>query len=256
MRNSIPGIIMAGFVLILTSCHSSEEKHISPNQFKGNDTERIQAAVDKASKSSGKVIIPAKNNGKSDIWLIDNAILLPGNITIILDNCTIQLSDSCRDNMFRSKNAGVGIKEPEWIYNISIIGTGNAVLKGADNPRSTGDSGKKLSLNPEKDIKESGDWRISYGSVAGKENVKQTGGWRNILILMAYVDGFKLKNVKIENTHAWAVSHERVVNAELSDIRIINPEISDIDGKNQIVRNRDVINLRHGCKNFRIDNIS
>ncbi|HZH73910.1 MAG TPA: glycosyl hydrolase family 28 protein [Mariniphaga sp.] len=233
-----------------------DSKGITPNQFEGTDTERIQAAVDKAVESSGRVIIPADNSNGTNIWLLDNAILLPGDITVILDNCIIQLSDSCRDNMFRSKNVGEGIVNPGWNKNISIIGIGEATLKGAANPRSTGDGGKKLSLNPDADIEASGDWRISYGTDAGKADRKHTGDWRNILILMAYVDGFKLKNVNIENTHAWAVSHERVINAELSNIRINNPERSTINGKSQLVRNRDGINLRHGCKNFRIDNIS
>ncbi len=47
--------------------------------------------------------------------------------------------------------------------------------------------------------REVGNWRISYGSDAGKEGIKQKGDWRNIMILMAYVDGSKLKNVNIEN---------------------------------------------------------
>ena len=61
-------------------------------------------------------------------------------MTVILENCIIQLSDQCRDNMFRSNNVGTGITDPKWNYNISIIGTGDVVLKGADNPRATGDA--------------------------------------------------------------------------------------------------------------------
>src|SRR5699024_3229234 len=119
----------------------------------------------------------------------------------------LQLSDNSRDNMFRSDNVGIGIKNPKWNYDIRIIGLGNVLLKGADNPRSTGDAAKKLSLTPTKDVKETGNYHISYGTDADKEGVKQTGDWRNIMILMAYVKGFTLKNVTIKNTHAWAVSN-------------------------------------------------
>lgn len=229
---------------------------ISPNHFEGGDIQRIQAAVDKAAGTTGKVVIPANNSNGSGIWLLDSAILLPGNMTIILDNCTLQLSDQCRDNMFRSDNVGEGIRNPEWNHNISIIGIGDVILKGAANPRATGDSGKKLSLNPEQDIEKSGDWRITYGTDAGKEGRKQTGDWRNIMILMAYVDGWKLKNLNIENSHAWAVSHERVLNADISNIRFNNPRRISVDGDGKLIRNRDGINLRHGCKNFRINDIS
>lgn len=245
------------FVLFI-GCSEQNRKNITPNQFKGSDTERIQAAVNKAAGSTGKVIIPANNSNGSGVWLLDSAVLLPSNMTVILDNCTVQLSDRCRDNMFRSNNVGIGIRitSPDWNYNISIIGLGDVTLKGAVNPRATGDSGKTLSLNPEEDIEKSGNWKITYGTDAGKEGLKQTGDWRNIMILMAYVDGFKLKNVNIENTHAWAISHERVMNADISNIRINNPESSILNGRKQLIRNRDGINLRHGCKNFRIDNIS
>lgn len=222
---------------------------ITPNQFTGSDTERIQAAVDKASQSTGRIVIPADNSNGTHVWLLDSAILLPGGMKVILDNCTIQLSDSCRDNMFRSENVGIGITDPVWINDISIIGIGDVLLKGADNPRSTGDGNRTL-------VYENQPGRVSYGSDAGKEGVKQTGDWRNILILMGYVNGFKLKNINVQNAHAWAVSFERTVNAEISDITFDCPSSQLVNGKEVFIRNRDGINLRHGCKNFRINNIS
>ena len=257
--------------ILFVGCSGQNMENINPNQFEGSDTRRIQAAVDEAASTTGKVFIPANNSNSSGVWLLDSAVLLPSNITVILDNCTVQLSDRCRDNMFRSDNVGIGIRNPKWNYNISIIGIGDVTLKGANNPRSTGDRSKTLSKDSEKDkdhIKKSGvrenailnahwQYAITYGSDAGKEGMKQNGDWHNIMILMAYVDGFKLKNVNIEKTHAWAVSHERVLNAYISDIRINNPGgWQIIDGKKQYFENRDGINLRHGCKNFRIDNIS
>jgi len=254
--------IILNFILFV-GCSEQNMENITPNQFKGSDIQRIQAAVDKAAATNRKVVIPANNSNGSGVWLLDSAVRLPSNISVILDNCIIQLSDNCRDNMFRSNNVGLGIIDPKWNYNINIIGIGEVILKGANNPRSTGDESKTLSINCEKDKnnlkKSDGQWEydITYGSDAGKEGRKQTGDWRNVMILIAYVDGFKLKNVKIEKTHAWAVSHERVVNADISDIRINNPGgWQIIDGKKQYFENRDGINLRHGCKNFRIDNIS
>lgn len=249
-------LLIALYPIPAISSSKPQINNINPNHFSGSDIQKIQAAVDEAAKTNGKVVIPSNNSNGSGVWLIDSAILLPSNMTVILDNSTIQLSDKSRDNMFRSNNVGIGISDTVWNQNISIIGVGEVYLKGANNPRATGDSGKTLSLDPVKDSRETGNWRISYGTDSGKEGEKQTGDWRNIMILMAYVDGFKLKNVNIENTHAWAVSHERVLNADISNIRINNPLNSIIKGKEQRILNRDGINLRHGCKNFRIDNIS
>lgn len=237
------------FLLLLTGCSEQKIVDITPNQFKGSDTERIQAAVDKAACTTGKVVIPTINSNGTNIWLLDSAILLPSNIKVILENCTIQLSDSCRDNMFRSNNVGLGITDPEWNRKISIIGIGDVLLIGADNPRATGDGARTL-------VSENQPGRVSYGSDAGKEGIKQKGDWRNIMILMAFVDGFKLKNVNIKNAHAWAVSFERTLNAEISDITFDCPSSQLVNGKEVFIRNRDGIDLRHGCKNFRINNIS
>lgn len=222
---------------------------ITPNNFPGSDSERIQAAIDSAKGTTDKIVIPKRNSNGTNLWKIDHAILLPGNMTVILDDCIIQLSDKSRDNMFRSENVGIGTTDPTWNSNISIIGLGNVILKGADNPRATGDAYRTLVLTPQKG-------RVSYGSDAGKKGVKETGDWRNIMILIAYVDGFKLKNVNIQNSHAWAVSFERARNAYLSDITFDNPEEIIVDGKAVKASNKDGINLRHGCKYFRIENIT
>ena len=238
-------------ILSTTLTESCRDKTavITPNQFKGTDTQRIRAAIRKARETTGKVVIPSVNSNGTRLWLIDSAILLPGHMTLILENCTIRLSDRCRDNMFRSDNVGAGIRDPVWNHDISIIGVGEVILQGAHNPRATGDGGRTLVTSPQKG-------RVSYGSDAGKAGLKQKGDWRNIMILIACVDGFKLKNVTIKNSHAWAVSCERTRNAEISDIRIDNPETIEVDGRKVKVSNKDGIDLRQGCKNFRIDNLS
>ncbi|MBF6627203.1 MAG: hypothetical protein ITG04_01675 [Proteiniphilum sp.] len=230
-------------------------KNITPNQFEGNDTQRIQLAINEAAGTTGKVVIPAHNSNGSGVWLLDSAVLLPSNITVILDNCTVQLSDKSRDNMFRSDNVGIGITDPKWNQNIKIVGVGSVVLKGAINPRATGDAFRTLTQDPEKTRAE-GIFRISYGSDAGVKDTKQKGDWRNIMILMAYVNGFELSNVKVENSHSWGISFERVSNAVIENIRIYNPEVINTGKKEVKVFNKDGINLRHGCKNFKISNVS
>jgi polygalacturonase len=242
-------------LLTISAVPVSGQEPVTPNQFEGTDSERIQQSVEAAAKQGGVVRIPLYNSNGSYIWKVDKAILLPGNITVLLDNCTIQLSDSCRDNMFRSSNVGEGITSPGWLHNIALTGIGKVVLKGADNPRSTGDGARRLTLDPDREIARK-NWRVSYGADAAYPGRKQTGDWRNIMILIAQVEGFTLKNLRIENTHAWAVSFERTHNAEISDISFYNPEAVTAGGHNVKIFNRDGIDLLQGCKNFRINNIS
>lgn len=153
-------------------------ENITPNIFEGSDIQRIQSAINAARGTTNKIFIPARNSNGTNLWLIDSAILIPANMTVILNNCTIQLSDQCRDNMFRSANVGVGITDPKWINNINILGMGDVHLKGADNPRASGDGARTLVSSPQKG-------RVSYGSDAGKAGIKQRGDWRNIIILIA-----------------------------------------------------------------------
>lgn len=249
---SICFLIMSGGASRYSGLHADD---LTPNAFKGTDTERIQQAISKANGTTNTVRIPSRNANGTSVWMIDKAILLPGNIRIILDNCTMQMSDQSRDNMFRSNNVGEGITDPQWIENIKIIGVGSVILKGAANPRATGDGGRTLVLDPKKE-QDNGNRRVSYGSDAGKADQRQRGDWRNILILIAKVKGFELTNIKIENSHAWAISFERTWNATLSDIRIYNPEDILIGNRKVRTYNKDGINLRQGCKYFRIDNVT
>ena len=99
----------------------------------------------------------------SEIWLLDSAILVQSGTILELENCHIKLSDRCRDNFIRSANCGMGIETIEPMSDIHIIGYGNAVLEGADDPRATGDSAKTLGER-------------SYGSDAGVEWCKPD--WR------------------------------------------------------------------------------
>lgn len=237
------------FCLTTGSVHSVTIPMITPNQFEGSDSYRINKAIEAAKKTTNRIVIPNENANGTNIWMIDSAILLPSGMTVILDNAILKLSDRCRDNMFRSDNVGVGITNPQWNQDIRIIGVGEVFLQGANNPRATGDANGPLSTNPQANTSE------SYGSDAADKSLKQTSDWRSIMILMGYVDGFKLENVNIENAHSWAISFERSKNVFISDVSIISPEFMEVNGDLVKVDNRDGINLRQGCKNFHIENV-
>src|SRR5690606_8566226 len=86
--------------LISTFVQAQDGSYLSPNMYsEGTQIERIQRAINDAASSTGKVVIPKFDVVENtNVWLIDEAILLPGNIELELNNCKIKLSDSCRDN--------------------------------------------------------------------------------------------------------------------------------------------------------------
>ncbi|MBR5626282.1 MAG: hypothetical protein IKW74_01515, partial [Thermoguttaceae bacterium] len=221
------------------------EQSNTPNRFTGTDSEKIAQAIKAAKDYGGVIRIPARlPDAESDrnFWLLDEAILLPADTTLYLDNCTVKLSDNCRDNIIRSANAGPGIEKVQPLKNIHIIGSGHVELLGADHPRSTGDAAKTLGIR-------------SFGTDAGKEDESQTGDWRNIGILIAAVEGFTLQNVTLRQTHCWGVSFEKCSFGAIRNLTFDSSENRIIDGNHVQTLNQDGLDLRKGCHDIVIENI-
>jgi hypothetical protein len=192
------------------------------------------------------VVIPRRNiaaDGPRDIWLLDSAILVPANTMLELESCHIKLADECRDNMIRSANCGPGVAEIEPIRNVHIHGTGNVLLEGADRPRATGDSAKTLGER-------------TFGTDAGVEGESQSGDWRNIGILMAFVEDFSIEGLAMKDSHAWAISLERCAHGTLRDLDFESNGWKMIDGERETILNQDGIDLRLGCHDILIENIT
>lgn len=223
-------------------------EYFTPNMFKkGSQIERIQQAIDEARKFKAKVVIPGYDEViKSTVWLIDKAILLPGNILLELDNCTVKLSDQCRDNFIRSANAGLGISDVKPLSNIRIVGKGNVLLEGAANPRATGDHNKIISKDPK-------GFTQSYGSDAGKAGENQKGGWRNHAIILAHVDVFEISGIKLKDYHAHGIVLERCTNGAVRDITFQVRQAVNIAGVEKQVLNQDGLGVRFGCRNIIIE---
>ena len=215
---------------------------VNANSFCGcSDSEILEKAIQNR-QEDGIVLIPPREaslDPQRKYWLLDRAILLPENTTVILQNCKLKLSDRCRDNFFRSANCGFGFPDPAPIQNIHIHGEGLCTLEGADRPRATGDGSKRIH-NPcphlAQDIcrikadwvpaecSASGNlnfWDIhahSYGTDAGTEGESQYGDWRGIGILFANVENFSIQNIRIVNSHGWGISLEACSFGTLRDI--------------------------------------
>ena len=89
---------------------------VNVNDFKGqNDNERIENAI-KNKDGDGIVIIPpriSETEPERHSYLLDRAILIPENTTIVLENCKIKLSDKCRDNFLEPPTADLALHTPK-----------------------------------------------------------------------------------------------------------------------------------------------
>lgn len=248
------------------------------NDYQGNtDSDVIENAL--RNLDGRTLVIPSRVSSvesERHYWLLDRAILLPSDITVVLQNCKIKLSDKCRDNFFRSANCGLNINDPKPLRNIHIRGEGLCILEGADHPRATGDETKKLKCPcphlPE-DVCVMADWvpenrRVSgklefmdihgysYGTDAGKEEESQYGDWRNIGILFANVQDFSIENLKIVDAHGWAISLEECNHGRIERIEFDMCMSKQIDGVCSNIENQDGIDVRNGCNNIIISDIT
>jgi len=252
---------------------------VNANDFCGkNDSEILNNAV-RGRDRDGIVIIPPRcrdTESERDFWLLDSAVLLPENTTIILQGCKLKLSDRARDNFFRSANCGLGIAYPERIHNVHIRGEGLCVLEGADHPRASGDSSKILRAPcphfPE-DICRLADWIpeerrspdkitfsdvhfYSYGTDAADPDESQCGDWRGIGILLANVEDFSVSGVRIVESHGWGISLEECANGRIERIDFDARMHKTIDGIEMNMENQDGIDIRNGCHDIVISDIT
>ena len=191
-----------------------------------SDSQTIQNAVDFASEiGTGRVIIPRLNErtGKP-IWNIDTAILLPSNMTVVLEDAHLRLCDGVFDNIFRNRNIftpeGNTLEgEQEGIH---IIGSGNALLDGGEH------NGLVEQMHRDDPIKYP---RLSV----------------NLMIFLHNVRHFTVSGLHFVNARWWAVCcvYCRWGHIHDLDFRFY------ADHENQ-----DGVDLRIGCEYITIENIT
>ena len=210
------------------------------------DSESIQNAVNTA-KIIGcdKVVIPKFNKRtESFVWEIEKTIKLPSDITLVLDNCYLKMADDTICNMITNENCRtpLGNKQEGTQKNIVIEGRGRAVLDG----------GKYNGLH--------------------EENYKDFGGpvpMDNCTLMFANVDGFKITGLHITNQRYWGMNFVFCCNGRIYDIDFMadhtfvdeNGNIRDRLDHNYphssiCVKNADGIDLRVGCHDIIIENIT
>ncbi len=203
----------------------------TPNDFSvGDDSARIQAAVD-AAKADGcnMVRIPRYNVvGKRPLWLIGRTILLPSDMTVILDNCHLCMAPGVMCQMFSNSNdlTEIGNTVEGEQRNIRILGEGQAVLDG----------GEENALN-----------EFSSGK-NGLPSVRN-----NVTIGLHNVSGFVLDNFTIRDQRWWAI---RCCYADHGRISNLHFELTKRRSAFTRWRNQDGIDLRIGCHDVMIQNIT
>ena len=205
--------------------------------FNSNGSEHIRLLIEEAVANGNRT---ATVTGS---WTVGEAVRIPSNFTLILNNCHLRQADGCYSNIFVNEHHGtdVGVTVAGTDRNISIIGRGEAILDGGE-----------------------------YNGLSEKNHSKDglPPIWKNNLVLFTNVDGFKISGISCRNQRWWALNFVYCANGYLGDIDFCANDIGiDGDGKvyhglirskyaEALVKNADGIDLRQGCHDIVIENIS
>ena len=205
--------------------------------FKNGGSEYISSEIEKAIKNESRTATVSGN------WEIAEAVRLPSNFTLVLENCHLRMSDGSYSNMFVNEHHGteIGKTLEGRDRNISIIGRGKAILDG----------GKYNGLS-EKNHSRDGNPPI----------------WKNNLLLFTNVEGFSVSGLSCRNQRWWALNFIYCAHGYLGNIDFCSNDTGIDENGNEyhglirekydevLVKNSDGIDLRRGCHDILIENIT
>ena len=196
----------------------------SEERFWGEtDSKTIQNAVDYAKKTgANSVTVPRFNprTGKN-VWIIEEAIILPSEMEIVLDNAHLRQEDKMMDNIFRNflDVATEGHTLSQQSRRIVIRGVGNALLDGGTHNGLTEKTSKLEGMPPAS---------------------------RNCMILFYNIRDFLIEGLELRDHRYWAIHLVHAERGRLSDLRFMGECHCP---------NQDAIDLRIGCSNIIIERI-
>ena len=179
----------------------------------------------------------------SGYWEIDRAVRLPSNVTLILENCHLRMADGVFSNMFLNEHYGteIGKTLAGADKNINIKGRGMAIIDG-------------------------GSFNGLTERTANKNGYPSM--WNNNPLIFHNVDGFSISDIKVINQRWWALTFVFSRNGYVGNIEFCsNPTAIDENGNEYycldfdkyeevLVKNSDGVDLRLGCHDIKIENIS
>ena len=174
---------------------------------------------------------------------IEEAVLLPSDFTLILDGCHLRMADGTFDNMFRNEGCGDVLARQAGgeDRNIRILGVGEAILDG-------------------------GEYNGLSERNAGRDG--RPPMYVNNLLLFVNVEGFEIRDIRCRNQRWYALCFLYCGHGVIENIDFCsNDTCIDEEGnvthyilrdKRQyvLVQNADGIDLRTGCHDIKVENIT
>ena len=198
-----------------------------------NGAAHIQNLIDSA-KAEGTNCVTVTGN-----YEMEKTVLIPSDFCLVLENCYLCMAEGTFCNMFTNescrKNNNITDK------NIIIEGRGRVVLDGG-----------------------------KYNGLSEKNSLKDDNPHIcvNNVILFTNVDGFCIKNIHIRNQRWWAMNFIFCCNGKISDIDFLADYTRIDENGNRVegltkddypgthIKNADGIDLRCGCHDIIIENIT
>lgn len=195
-----------------------------PALFGETDALTIQNAISEAEADGCRKLVIPRYNLRRDacVWRIDRAIRIPSDFTVILDNCYMVQETGIYDHMFTNSLAGSSeskTMEGEQ-HDITVLGVGNVILDGGVHNHLMEKTSGKFGL---------------------------PGVSKNTMFLWVNVRNLRVENLFIQNQRWWAITHIFCRDAVYKNITFeAVPHVPNMDG----------IDLRVGCNNFTLENIT
>ena len=212
--------------------------YIDPNNFAAQtDDGCIQQAIDEAARTGcNRVVIPSYNKRRGAyIWIIENTLLLPSHMELVIDGAHLRMADGVMCQMMRNSHAMTDLcKRPEGMQEgIVIRGLGNAVLDG----------GKHNGLREDN---------------SGKDGMPLV--YNNLTIYLHQVKDFRIQGLHIRDQRWWAMACAFCWDGVIEDLHFAITDHSyrkgHPDWDNHPWRNQDGVDLRIGCHDIQIRNIT
>ncbi|MBQ9734886.1 MAG: hypothetical protein IJV95_03395 [Clostridia bacterium] len=214
-----------------------EDNYLTHEGFIKNG-EKIIADLIKDVKAEGQTTVVIAGN-----YLISDTIYIPSNTTLLLKDCHLRLADGVYCNMFKNERCELELEyrtRENADRNIKIIGEGRAVIDGGN-----------------------------YNGLS--ERTQNTNGlpsiWKNNSFFFSNMENFEIRNLKVINQRWWAFHFNHCRRGKICDIEFLADYTRYIDGKRILgldravcdevyARNADGIDLRIGCHDIIIENIT
>ena len=242
--------------------HLPPDGAFSPADFpdSATDSAAIQAAIDAAAAAGTfRVTIPAWNSrAQSAVWTINEAIRLPSGMTVVLDNCRLVMADGVFCNMFTNEHAWTPDRNTAAAEDreITIVGLGHPVLDGG---KYNGWGERSTPAGPDDSIARN----VAAAARIGKRLVN------NCLIYFHNVRDFRIEGLHLRHQRYWAacfvfcsfgeirnIRFEADITWMSEDAKTLDPTRLPVHGQNLWVKNGDGIDLRVGCHDILVENIS